>query len=1016
MPSDKPEDLGEPRPTERRGNNATDKKNALDQSNLEALVAALSAEDEREIRQEGPPPHPDDVLLEEPPEPDPVPLDDPSVDQSAVDSLLVGGDVDQLLVDKDPEAVIGLPASPDATIGQHDIAGLAAGADYEDAVLSRREMAERGETHVDALGPATQEEPKGEKPRQPSEAKPRLTAASDVPVSASADSALASAPSPPPDSKTGQGPEAVTTENLAAAVPEVGGSQRDSGLVSQDVLDKLLSEYKEKEQLEKGREPKASAAKPPEPVQPTPEQVPVEKKAPEPHVGETPFPEAEPPKGGKGRVRRVLRQLRAMPILVRANPVQGAVALAAGILVCVGTFLLLMTHPERTPDYAMLATSQVGQLANAMEKANRLAASGQYAEAARVLDGAIGNTPPSAERAEAEFVRLEMWYRALPAKPAQREAEFVHGEIDRLTEIARSHPRTPEALRWKGDLYERDDNLYGARTIYDDILANFGNAANLDEVLLAAAQVALRLNRPEEAADHMRRLLQQLPGSPLAGQAKLLLGDAYVAADEADAARELYKQVAQLQPNSPLGAQAFVRLGRLALDKGDYAEAISELETRLETATTIQGNDEVYLLLAEAYRAAGKLQEAANTLRELIGFFPKSEVTPLAFIALTQVLEQMGMRNEAVRLATQTAQDYPNHPEVLKNEAQLLLAAGNVREAARALLAADRAGAEEPAVLLAAARHFSTAKAIEEARDAYQRLIAVFPASPEAFEGAIELAQVRYDMGFVGDAMARLENLAIATEGRPQRLAVLSALGKLYADLGFDDRAAQVYGQIASMTTEPEMLAWSATALFQAGALDDGFTVVEKVDLTKVKDPTAYNLLMEQGKALLRVDSEDAVEKMQQAYTAYPSERTPEGDLSLLNAYLVTDRSARARALVMDLEAQVRLNPGKAPHLQRAAVAWADYLYEKRDYRAAADAYNLGIDIPNGDGETGLWARYQRANALLNLSDWEGSIALFDEVAASSVPWAPEARIKGDYARLEQRLRGLPVTSPKKEG
>ena len=55
-----------------------------------------------------------------------------------------------------------------------------------------------------------------------------------------------------------------------------------------------------------------------------------------------------------------------------------------------------------------------------------------------------------------------------------------------------------------------------------------------------------------------------------------------------------------------------------------------------------------------------------------------------------------------------------------------------------------------------------------------------------------------------------------------------------------------------------------------------------------------------------------------------------------------------------------------------------------------------------------IWAKYQRANAMLKLDDYSSSLAILDELAASDTPYAEDARIKAEYARLEQRMLGGP--------
>jgi tetratricopeptide (TPR) repeat protein len=707
-----------------------------------------------------------------------------------------------------------------------------------------------------------------------------------------------------------------------------------------------------------------------------------------------------------------------LTLYFRDNFLKVSSSLAALVVCSVATFTYLCMHQERAPDVGMLAQLRGYDLQRAVQNARVLMEQGDYQRAAEELDKAIAASQPSPERIEARFLRLDAKYQALPDDLTEKQAEPIHAEINDLVETARAHPRAADALRMKAKLYERVGILYGARDLYEEILSNYPSAEHLDAVLVDAAEVSAKLGKPKMAAQYLQHLLQQFPGSSYAGQAKLLLADAFAAAGNPDDARVLYIQTAQTQAGTPLGAEAFARLGKLDYDQGRYPEAIKQLQACLDMATAVvKGNDKVYLLLAQAYRAAGQPTEARRVLKELIDFFPETDVTPKALVELSRALGELGERKEALRVASQAAQRYSDDAGVLENQAGLLELDGETQAAGRTWLAAHEAGANNPDVLLAAARDFRKAAALEDALNAYDLLMRTFPNAAQAFEGGVEIAETRYEIGQVGEALDGLENLALATEGKPQRLPALMALGKMYRGLGLKERVVDVFGEVAALTTEPEVLAEAALALFEADATQEALTVARRVDPTKVKDATAYAVMTAQGKALLKSDPRKALEYMERAYETYPAQRTPDSDQALLDAYLATDNAARARALIMDLAARVARNPGDAPRLEKAALAWGDYLYERGDSRAAADAYAMAIGAGLPDSPTVRWAKYQRANALFKLSDFEGCVALFDEVAASDSPWANQATMMAEHARIEQQLRGLPVTPPRaKEG
>jgi tetratricopeptide (TPR) repeat protein len=941
-----------------------------DQGEIDALLAGAM----KEIQGVAPPDEPaEDVPVDIPPQADtpPEPDGEPEAeetgipDQAEIDKLLaeVGGD--STLDEKGLDQVIEAEGSAEAD-GMDQVVGAAEG--------------------DETLGPPTGDE--------------EVEVAKEADADADADAESLD------EHAQGQTKEEVGSENLAAAVPA------DDALVSQDVIDAMLKDVGASEEPEAAQEEEA-----PEAAQAVSEDELAEEladlglgtdaeKSPVPDAGadESEAPEPEKP------ARRLPDLWSVLAHLTPGNLPKAAFSLMAGVFVAASVFLFLSGNQERLPTDEMAGRPPLVGLAQAMRDARILIESGEFKGAMDKLDAAMAKAPSSPDLPDAMFLRLKAEYLALPVKASRPATDRVHVAIDDFVKQAPSHPQAVQALRWKADLYQNAGVPYASLEIYRDILGTRGDAADLDKVLLDAARLALSVNQPEEAGEYLERLVQQFPGSPLRDEAKLMRGDAYVKEGESAAARELFEGIAAAQPNTRLGADAFARLGRMAFDAGKYEDAIALLENRLETATTIEGNEQVYLLLAKAYRVTGRPDEARRVLNELIEFFPETAETPRAFVLLSQVLDDLGMRKEAALMAAQAANRYPEDPDALGNHAEFLSLTGRELEAAEALVAADQAGADSAAVLLAAGRHFKAANDLRRARLSYERLVAMFGSSPQAFEGGIELAKVLYEQGQIRRALQQLEDLASVSEGTPRRLPVLIALGDLYNALDLDEPAAEVFERVAALTTEPEVLAKAAIALFDAAQTNQALAVSERVPLSKLNDATAYALLMRHGATLLRTDAPRGVDKMAQAYASYPEQRTREGDFALLKAYLTTDNTVRARALVKDIEAHVRQNPVDAHYLQEAAIAWADHLYDKGDLRAAAEAYKTAIIPAFEKSDDAQWAKYQRANALFALNNLNDSVALYEEVAQGGSEWAGDAKLSVEHVRMEQRARGLPVS------
>jgi tetratricopeptide (TPR) repeat protein len=701
---------------------------------------------------------------------------------------------------------------------------------------------------------------------------------------------------------------------------------------------------------------------------------------------------------------------------LQQNAPRMTASLAAGLLVGITTFLMLNTIRMRHVDPAELARGHVSELALALAQARDLMDQDAYLRAAAVLDGPLSRANAGEVRDAAEFVYLEARFRGLqPAFGTPNFEELVR-DIDDIVSRVPNHPRAPEALYWKAKLYEASDLTRAANDVYANIISNYSDMQGFDVILVEAAGLNLKIREPRQTAAYMQRLLLNYPDSPLAGEARLLLGDAYAQAGMYDDARTLYVRTAQAGSDAASRNAGIQRLGKLAFSQGNYDAAVRELANYLRTATTTEGSDEVYLMLAQAYREQGDLEMARNTLMDLLNFLPESDVTPRAYVAITDVYEALGERKQAMRMARQGAVMFPDNPVTLENKGRMLGLSGNPVGAAEALLAADESGANNPALLLTAARHYVTAGHTGRALATYERVRATYPRLDEAFTADVEAAQLRYRLAEVGEAVQTLEDLVNATSQTEQRVKALEALTDIYTDLELSDRLRQTALSLAAEARDPETLGKSARALFAAGALEEGREVMDRIALGQLPDREAFALLTRFGTSLLEVDPNRGLDMLEQAHTAYPAQPTVADDIALMDAYISADRPAAARRMVMQIDTHVRENPIDNPYLVEAAIAWGDFLFNNEDYRMAADAYQMAMEAaeptPLGiliDRDVDpRWAQYQRANALFELEDFDASLDLLNAIASSDAPWAEEAAVKAEYARIEQRLRGAP--------
>ena len=806
--------------------------------------------------------------------------------------------------------------------------------------------------------------------------------------------AKARRPEPDPDALAAAVPEesntapGVGSENLAAA-GTVQEGRTDTDEAAQEAIDALINKPRT-----------APAQEDVEAVEATPRPP-----APEPAVEE----EIESPAPVKRRrTRRFSR-----PRLPRVPLAKLGSSLAAGLVFGLACYFFLSNYETRRPGLAVPDVTKTQDLERLVERARTLMAAEDFESAWHLLEGPVRQAPPSPLRTEAELLRIEAAYRSLPPRPPQFDVELVNSYIDNFLLHGDSHSDAPKVLEWKADLYERAGIPHAAYDIYAQILRRYGDAS-APSALFQAGRLAFETERYHDAAQHLERLVTAHAGSPHAPEGRLLLGRALSRTGRQAEGEALLRRVADANVHNALGARAHTVLARMAFDEGDYDNAIALLRRRLESGATSEGNDEVLLLLSESYRAANQRQEAQDALRDIIRFFPDAPAAPQAYIDLSELLEQAGRRDDALRMVLEAAQRHAGNPDVLLQYARMRERAGDSRGAAEALVAAEEAGAADPQVLLTAGNLFLHAGYSREAEDTFQQLTAAFPGTPQAIAGNVALAQIAAEQGEAGRAMQLMDDMARLAQNTPQETEVLLALGDLCQGLGLQQRAAQAYRDAATTSSEPEVLARAAMALYSAGAWAEGNEVARRVEPDRLTEATAFAFLMEHGHAMLRADSRRGMELMERAWGAYPEQRNLEAAERLVDACLALDRLEAAIAVAEGLFEKI--TPANVEIIQRIAVSCADYAMRHEDHDTAVALYQRVLSISPRETEALQWARFQLANALHAQGHDAESRPLLESVAGSVSPWASEAQLRLDYLDLHQRMRHGDVPMPATEG
>lgn len=157
----------------------------------------------------------------------------------------------------------------------------------------------------------------------------------------------------------------------------------------------------------------------------------------------------------------------------------------------------------------------------------------------------------------------------LTRSPDERDLDIARRVVARITDAFRDFPKAVEADFQRGLEYlEKYDAPQQAIVTFEEILERFPDLAVVHAALGLCFQ---RLEDSGRAMDELSRALELAPEDP---RNHLYLADLYFSRERFDRAAEGYRAAIA---RDPLSDRAYERLGEIALQRGDTAEAVANL-------------------------------------------------------------------------------------------------------------------------------------------------------------------------------------------------------------------------------------------------------------------------------------------------------------------------------------------------------------------------------------------------------------------------------------------------------
>jgi tetratricopeptide (TPR) repeat protein len=719
----------------------------------------------------------------------------------------------------------------------------------------------------------------------------------------------------------------------------------------------------------------------------------------EEEAGEAAAEDVEEPAAGEVPKRRF-----AIPLPSRKTTTSVAAGLLAGILVA---GWLTAHRTRQLKDLAEIVESG-GGLLTPLDRAKNLMEENEYASARDLLQRFVDATPQSAERSEGLFLLGESIQAFQEEHPTEIGYTEARERYRKAMDADPSSPRVPRALRNIAETYLAEEMYEEARKSLEELVRKYPDLTDIADVEFNIADTYFMQKDSSAATRKLRAVIADYPDSHVVPQAKLLLARTFQLEREFDRASKLYEDVLSAFPQDELGAEAQERLGDVAFERSDYAEAVALYKKRVEMPVAVKDNDLVLLKLARSQAAAGDWRGCAGTCRTMLNVVEESELQPEMVAQLCRAEQEQGRIDAAIQYAYEGHAKFPKNALLVKNLAGLYYDKGEYAEAAHLYDEAVQLASDDPqAWFRGGAAHFEAGD-LESSHRNLRELTKRFPSDELAYDAYLKLADIYHQRGDPERAIdllsSRLDDHVVSASRRP----ILSKIAAIYLDLGLPGQAADTYAKMLDGVDDNEVFARMGIACLQAERWDSGLSAIREVDRSRVTEDLAYDMFVEMGVALRSFGNlPGAMEGLETAVTEYPARRDERGVTALLRTYLAANKVTDAEKLVETVERWASRDVTRGVLMAQVRLIWGDSLTSRGNHAAALEQFTKIAseeDLPDSIKE---WATYQKGNSYLQLSRYGDSAAAYEQFLTSypSSLWKKAAQTKLNLAKLEVKLR-----------
>jgi TolA-binding protein len=386
--------------------------------------------------------------------------------------------------------------------------------------------------------------------------------------------------------------------------------------------------------------------------------------------------------------------------------------------------------------------------------------------------------------------------------------------LDRLIREFADSPHVPLARFQRARVRFEQGRFDEARAEFEPLAAADTFA---DEAAFWAAKCDLRVGDPAAAAKRLTDALACFPKSALLPEMTYDRAVALLRVNDLDAATAGLQEFRSRHPEHPLAPEALRLLASAEHQRGAFAVSKAHCLRFLAEYPRHDAVAELAFLSAENDFLAGDTENAARGFEHYVQAHPRDPQALKAKFRLGLSLYRLEQFDEAAQWLSEVV-------DAARGDALLrpaLLALGDIHfhrgewKQAETLLSVyadfpDEPSADDAMLKLALARQRQ--ERLDDALNAYARLLKQFPQSAHRVQASFERGQCLVALKRLDEAAAAFESVAADAPGTTFAAHALNQLAAIASSSGQTEKAAAIYAQLAEKAPEGEL---QESALFQ---------------------------------------------------------------------------------------------------------------------------------------------------------------------------------------------------------